>query len=124
MEISVRAKKGGEYGVNGEFYTGGEFLPSSPYTAKGATKAEVKRITRKQEIAPYCWKVSPTGEQAIWPGIKSLVTFVESTYSKEAGKTGIVTPVSFNWKGMGWTKEGYERFLELVEMWNKGQRWI
>lgn len=124
MDVTTRAKKGGEYGVNGEFYNGGEFLPSSPYTVKGATKAEAKRITRKQEIAPYCWKVAPNGEQSIWSCIRSLVYFVESTYSKEAGKTGIVAPVSFSWKGMGWTEQGYNEFKQLVERWNKGERWV
>lgn len=124
METTTRAKAGGEYGVNGEFYNGGEFLPSSPYTVKGATKAEVKRITRKQEIAPYCWRVAPNGEQSIWSVIRSIVYFVESTYSKEAGKTGIVAPAVTNWKAMGWTIEGYNGYLQLIEKWNKGERWI
>lgn len=31
----AQAKVGGEIGLNGEFYQGGEFLPSSPNTIKG-----------------------------------------------------------------------------------------
>jgi len=51
----MRAKKGGEIGVNGEHYEGGQFLPSSPETVKGAQGSSSKRKApkpRKVQIAP------------------------------------------------------------------------
>jgi len=39
----TQAKVGGEIGMNGEFYQGGEFLPSSPNTIKGEfTRQQIK----------------------------------------------------------------------------------
>ncbi len=38
METRVRAKKGGEYGVNGEFYEGGKFLPSTQLPKRSPVK--------------------------------------------------------------------------------------
>lgn len=45
MEEQSRAAKGGEFGVNGEWYDGGEFLPS---TARGKmTKAQAKKAANE-----------------------------------------------------------------------------
>lgn len=46
----TQAKVGGEIGMNGEFYQGGEFLPSSPNTIKGefATVKGQKLQARKE----------------------------------------------------------------------------
>lgn len=44
----TQAKRGGEYGVNGEFYQGGEFLPSSPNTIKGEFTRQQVKAQKKQ----------------------------------------------------------------------------
>lgn len=53
-----QAKKGGEYGINGSFYEGGQFLPKSETTEKGKTKFS-KSGEKKIETAPYLWLKTP-----------------------------------------------------------------
>lgn len=55
-----QAKKGGEKGLNGEQYKGGQFLPSSERTVKGAVK--IKASSGKKEIAPFVWQVAPADD--------------------------------------------------------------
>lgn len=52
-----QAVKGGEQGLNGEFYKGGQFLPSSEKTVKGMQNG--RKSTGKREIAPYVWDYAP-----------------------------------------------------------------
>lgn len=52
-----RAKVGGEVGTNGEWYNGGEFLPSTQLPK--TTKTAKRNGSGKREIAPYKWEVAP-----------------------------------------------------------------
>ena len=66
-----QAKKGGEIGLNGEFYKGGQFLPSSENTIKGEHKV---LVTGKREIMPYTWEVQPAHDMlSIFDRIKNYV---------------------------------------------------
>lgn len=123
--METRAKAGGQHGINGEFYKGGQFLPGSEDTVPGQRRhAKRSQKPRKVEIAPYCWQYAPAGKVSIWTGIANLVRFVgETGYSKETGRTGTIEPVDFNWQGMGWTEAGYQSFLNDVAAWNAGERW-
>jgi len=56
-----QAKKGGEEGQNGEWYDGGQFLPSSENTVKGAQKSTIRKGTKK-EVAPYTWQPAPADD--------------------------------------------------------------
>ena len=56
-EHSGRAAKGGEIGINGEHYEGGQFLPNSRTRAKGSNRP---RTTGKRQIAPYVWEIAPS----------------------------------------------------------------
>jgi len=117
----TQATKGGETGLNGEFYKGGQFLPNSEETIKGAQNSKNEPKSRKQEIAPYCWQASE--KAAIWPKISPVVKFVGKTsYSKETGKTGQVELV-ISVNGY-WTEEAIDSFQSLIEMWNNGEMWI
>jgi len=117
-----RAKRGGEIGMNGEQYKGGQFLPNTTLP-KGANSSETKKVTGKQEVAPYLWQVSPNGEKSIWSTIGLIVKFVGKTsYSKETGKVGTVE-LAINPQAMGWTEEGTSQVLDLINRWNKGERW-
>ena len=58
MAQAIRAPKGGCVGINGEFYFGGEFLPTTNH-AKGILGKERKKVQgfvgRKRELRPYHW---------------------------------------------------------------------
>jgi hypothetical protein len=66
-----RASKGGEVGINGLYYSGGSFLPSTD-NAK-LPKRRKGKGTGKQEIAPYEWAVSPVGFESIFHRLKAFV---------------------------------------------------
>lgn len=61
-----RARKGGETGINGSRYEGGQFLPGSEHTEKGKQKSTRRPATGKQEVSPYVWELPPE------PGARSL----------------------------------------------------
>lgn len=124
----MRAKKGGEYGVNGEHYDGGQFLPGSPNTIKGEMtrqKAQAQTAPRKQEIALYKWEVSE--KKSIWTAcaVGMASTFTKTGYSKETGAQGRLSfNDSFNWQAAGWNEDGINEIKELISRWNNGERWM
>lgn len=46
----MKAKKGGETGINGEFYKGGQFMANSENTVKGAFKANKIKKQKQAKI--------------------------------------------------------------------------
>ena len=119
----MRAKKGGETGLNGEWYDGGQFLPSSESTVKGehGRPSSETRITGKQEIAPYKWVVDPDGRRAIWPVVNGFCVFQKTGYSPEHGATGILTIFDgYNWS----SPESRDVIASLVDRWNNGERFF
>lgn len=117
MITKTRAQKNGEYGINGEFYHGGQFLPSSVNTIKGEMKSNgnVVRKATKQEIAPYKWEVSE--KISIWSSLSLVCKFVgQTTYSKETGKIGKIELVG--------EYKNSEHFQNLAARWMNGERWI
>lgn len=120
MTVATRAEKGGQHGVNGAFYEGGQFLPSSPTTVKGEfsrTKATQQAKPRKQEIAPYKWEVSE--QTSIWAMVNGWCKFHKTGYSKETGAQGWLEVVSGGYNGSHW-----EANQELADRWNNGERWM
>lgn len=57
--MAHKAKIGGEWGANGEFYKGGQFVADNPNTAKGTAQ---KKGQRKIQIAPYKWVIADADE--------------------------------------------------------------
>lgn len=90
-----QAKAGGEIGKNGEFYKGGQFLPSSELTIKGSQK---HTKTGKQCIAPYAWEVAPElGMEAIYARIEhnsQVVNKNDCEYVKGQGLVGAILEYS------------------------------
>lgn len=118
MTKQIRAKKGGEYGANGEFYQGGEFLPSSAFTVKGEFSSNRKAQQwkpRKMEIAPYKWELQPE-ENSI------------SIYATIAGVFGKVINGKFeintNEQTLSYFQKTIEEIEELAARWNNGERWM
>ena len=68
-----RAKAGGEFGANGEWYEGGKFINTVAENGKG--KKETKRFTGKQEIEPYKWEVSADGLRSIYRRLAGIEIF-------------------------------------------------
>ena len=124
---STRANKGGQYGKNGEWYDGGQFLPSSETTVKGEfsrSKSQQESKPRKQEIAPYKWEVSE--QKSIWNAcmVGAATKFNKTGYSKETGAQGTletVEDINF-WHNM--TEEMQNEIRDLVSRWNAGERWM
>jgi hypothetical protein len=114
-----KAKAGGQYGENGEFYEGGQFLPNSENTIKGALrkgkKARASRVCREQ-IAPREWAEAPEGKSSIW----AEVSGVFAKYDWGTGELALST-----------TPQVLARFNKteaevraLVDRWNAGERWM
>jgi hypothetical protein len=112
-----RASKGGEIGINGDFYKGGEFLPSSENTVKGEFKTGkvTAKKQSKHQYEPYKWDFAPEGKN-------------HSIYELFAGRFGRIEngKMIFNCsiqtlEYFGRTKEEINNWIEL---WNSGERWI
>lgn len=115
--MTARARRGGENGMNGERYEGGQFLPST--TLPKMTPKDTKRGTGKVEIAPYVWEVPPTPEyQSIYRQIAGIVArWVEYQIRLEVIPEG-------NDKPFEYYKITREQAQALVDAWNRGERWV
>lgn len=95
----TQAKKGGERGLNGEWYEGGQFLPGSEKTVRGANKHEFKPPTGKQCIAPYVWDKAPQdGLLAIYARIQSHCAYANQDDCEYILGQGIVGLQLKPWK--------------------------
>lgn len=113
----MRAKKGGQVGINGERYEGGQFLPSSPETVKGAQGNGRKKATpkpRKQEVAPYKWDFPPSAQaRSIYSLITNFATLENGRFVFTASDQAIEY---FNLD--------VAETMDLIEKYNSGQRWV
>lgn len=81
-----RAPRGGTVGVNGEFYGGGTFLPSTQSPKRSPAKRGV--ATRKEEVAPYVWEVAPReGLRPIYSAIAGGFVNLETGVQNERAVT-------------------------------------
>ena len=106
-----RAKKGGEYGANGEWYEGGKFIATTE-----RPKAQVKiRGARKVEIEPCVWVESAAG--SIYNEIKwdvKISNGVAETHSMAfRGYDGDTLPA-----------DEIAHKMELIAKYNRGERWV
>ena len=108
--MQKRAKVGGETGVNGEFYEGGKFLPS---TERPKGKAKVKK-PGKQQVEPYRWELPPEGKQVIFHRIVGTVAQITPNGLRPFDR-GIAY---FGNEVLGHT------VAELCERYNAGERWF
>lgn len=107
-----RAKVGGEIGVNGEFYAGGEFLPSTEMPSRSKDR---KAATRKQNVEAYRWEVAPVaGQIAIYPQLAGV-----QQYDRATGTFSRFLPYYSKLSA-----EGQQRADDLIARYNRGERWI
>jgi len=113
-----RAKKGGEVGVNGEWYEGGKFIANTD-RPKGRPR---RRGTGRMEIEPYKWEVPPAeGLVAIYPNI-SVGYFA---YDREANKFGeIINEVALGYSHANDGADVAAHRVDLRDRYNAGERWM
>ena len=110
-----RAKVGGETGVNGEYYKGGKFLPST-HRPKGIPNRNAK--TCRALVAPGVLADVPAGMLAIFEKIRVFVS--------DNGVGGLCimrhldAPESACWQHYG----PYEHIQSLVSQYNNGERFV
>ena len=114
-----RAKAGGEIGMNGEHYEGGQFLPST--TLPNQAPASRKAGTGKREIAPYVWQVAPDGMQSIYSQFQHLwkITDGKAAVIDNAQALAYYTPL-----GCPGDKCSAEEVQAAADKWNAGERWM
>ena len=109
MNTQRRAKVGGEYGVNGEWYEGGKWIANTEH----AKKLGSRKPTGKQEIAPFVWEVPEEGMRAIYSRFSG---------TWESDKAGMMKcrnlPVDY------WGIEYLEQSQQMADRWNNGERWM
>jgi hypothetical protein len=114
-----KARAGGQYGRNGEFYQGGQFLPSSERTIKGefgnSSKTKKARV-RRVEIAPREWAEAPEGKRSIWKT-------VAGTFAKYDWDTGNLV-LNTNAQMLTYFDTTEAEVQDLVDRWNAGERWM
>ena len=103
-----RAKKGGEYGVNGEWYEGGQWIANTEKEKKLGSK----KATHKQQTAPFVWEIPEEGMRSI---------FEKWSGTWEADKEGKMKcrnlPISY------WGADYLNESQKMADRWNAGERW-
>lgn len=126
----AQAKAGGEYGVNGEHYEGGQFLPSSPSTVKGMTP-KIKAGGRV-ETAPYVWEKTPENNVlSIYDRVAFFVTDNRKQCQFVKGQGFIGLMLEANRKAFSVSCTGpcavnvefFDFISGLVAKFNAGERW-
>ena len=107
-----RARKGGEYGANGEWYDGGKFINTVAENAKKERSKPFK--PSKCEIAPYVWALNSEGKSSL--------------YRQFAGAFGKVIDGTAVYVGsdriLAYCGRTREEAQDLLDRWNAGERWI
>ena len=121
--MQARAKVGGEIGINGFWYDGGQFLPNTRLAtmSKRASKEVTTYTSRKQEIEPFVWECPPSiGVRSLWDLCNVAITF------SETGKYAVVSQDRLDQiaTGMGWGENADSELKEQAERWLAGERWI
>ena len=128
----TQAAPGGQTGVNGYFYKGGQFLPSTQ-APPGFFRVKGKNVrTRREQIAPYQWEFPPEGHpmRSIWALVSAWCdTLPDGSLRLRSGirdncgepitrdvrvRPGIAGGQATNNASLG----------ELIDAYNAGNRWF
>lgn len=107
----AQAKRGGQVGMNGETYKGGQFLPNTELPKRGGKKNPL--ATKKQQIAPYVWQVAPNGEMSIFSNVQAFVRVQNDTMMIIASA-----------ETLDYFKVDRAELQAKVDRWNNGERWL
>lgn len=113
---SRRAKKGGETGVNGSAYKGGQFLPGSKNTVKGES---IINLDGKKSASRLCL-VEPGKLERVEAGKTSIYQRIKEFTRNEEGVLFIsAKPVTLQYYGFD-----EQELQNLVDKFNSGERFI
>jgi hypothetical protein len=105
-----RASKGGEVGINGEWYPAGSFICNT--TLSKMQKAEKKAASRKVQIEVYKWEVAPEGKRSIYSAFagveKALLT----------NNLSLINEQTIRYYGLDMVQ-----LAELAQAYHNGERW-
>ncbi len=104
-----RAKQGGEYGVNGEWYEGGKWIANTDR----AKKLGSQKPTGRQEIAPFVWAVPEDG-------MRSIYSKFSGTWESRADGNMQCRDLPVDY----WGAEYLAQSQQMADRWNHGDRWI
>lgn len=112
IETTKRARKGGEFGANGDWYEGGRFINTIPENqkVKGSHRAKVA----KQEIEPFKWAVPQDGQNSIFRKFAG-------SFGKVIDGVAVLNADDRTLRFCGVSREQAE---ELIGRWNAGERWM
>ena len=115
----ARATKGGETGMNGEWYEGGQFLPN---TEQGKKKRVKGKGTGKQQIEPFVWVVPPEGSTECTRSIFMFMAgrFLDADHFRATGEMKVYAKP----ETMEYYKVNSFFLRVLADKYNKGERWF
>jgi hypothetical protein len=113
-----RAKRGGQVGMNGEQYDGGQFLPSTD-APKGTPAAKSAKMPRKVQVQCGQWIDRPEGAVSIYEAIAGTRAKVDGNAASrtEAGIRYYGAAVTFMARDCG-------DIDALIARYNAGERWV
>jgi hypothetical protein len=125
-----RAAAGGQEGINGYFYKGGQFLPST-MAEPGKWKVDGKWVNSgREQVGPNDWSHQPT------PFSRAIYSFIGAWTEPKDGKLSLrqgirdnvgnpVTPQTEIRPGVkGVLGKEALTLQEFIDAWNAGQRWF
>lgn len=107
-----RAKAGGEFGANGEWYEGGKFLNTVPENRK-REGSHPKRAAGRVEIEPYVWATPEDGQRSIYRRMQGNFGRIEN---------GVMV-VRVSQQTLAYFGETLESVQSMADAYNSGIRW-
>lgn len=109
----TRAKQGGEFGANGEWYKGGQFLNTIEKNPK--KQGSSRKGSGKREIEPYKWEVAPS------PNHRSIYVMIAGIYGRVVDGQMVlnINPQTLRFYG-----DNEADIIALAERYNNGERWV
>jgi len=113
---SGRAKAGGQVGMNGETYKGGQFLPNTQLPKQGGAPRSKAKRSNLALIEPGVLVDADEGQVAIFGSTRDLV-YVEGGVMR-------ICPHLDNDEHPCWNYHGTrEEYQQLCDRYNRGERW-
>ncbi|CAH3461951.1 TPA: hypothetical protein I8Y00_005323 [Citrobacter farmeri] len=112
--MNGKAIKGGQLGINGQQYKGGQFLPASKRTVKGQHRVS------KSSNKPRSYLTEPGKVELLPPGKKAIFGTIRAFVQIENG-TMVITASDHSLSAYGYTRDSMQA---LVDQYNNGERLI